>query len=358
MKSFIKYISLTIVIMGLMSSCSKPVQEEERASVQVTVMEAGMLQTNEQSRFSGKIASVDKSILSTKVMGQIEYLPKAGQQVKKGEVVVRIRNQELYAKKAAAKANLNRAEANLNNLSTNQKRIKSLHTKGSATQLELDNINTSVKVAEAELAAAEHRIMEINELISYSVISSPISGYVSEKFANISDLATPGQPLIALESNDRLEIHISIPEYEIGQLKEGMELEVEVPSSSMSSFTTQVRNIIPSSEFSGSQFVAIASIESKTEFKPGMFVRVLSSSGQTQKIIIPRDVIYERGQLNGIYTINAQGESMLRWIRLGKEYPEGVEVLSGLQKGEQIITSFEGKPVNGVPVEINNQKAS
>jgi hypothetical protein len=87
-----------------------------------------------------------------------------------------------------------------------------------------------------------------------------------------------------------------------------------------------------------------------------MFAHVSLTSGKQEKIIIPNEVIHQRGQLTGVYTINQQGESMLRWVRLGKSYPEGTEVISGLSQGEKIISSFEGKPAAGLKVEIKNEQ--
>ena len=85
-----------------------------------------------------------------------------------------------------------------------------------------------------------------------------------------------------------------------------------------------------------------------------MFAHINLVSGKHEKIIIPNEIIHKRGQLTGVYTINQQGESMLRWVRLGKTYPEGTEVISGLESGEQVITAFEGKPAAGLKVEIKN----
>ena len=159
-----------------------------------------------------------------------------------------------------------------------------------------------------------------------------------------------------MESLGSLELEIRVPEFEIGLFETGQEITVEIKTLGDEKIKANIEQIIPSSEFSGAQYIVKASLPESADLKPGMFARVELSSGEDQKILVPNSVIYRRGQLTGVYTVNQQGESMLRWVRLGKEYAEGVEILSGLEKGEQIISSFEGKPVAGVKVEIKNRE--
>jgi len=358
MKYTISSITLILLVVFGLTSCTKQQEKKVEKIYEVEIMEAAYSNPQESSRYSGKVSSINKTLLSTKVMGQIEYIPESGTRVKKGDVLIRIRSEELSSQLISTKALLERASATQSNTLKNYDRISRLYEKGSATQRELDDISTQLKVDEAQVVSVKQSIRELNEMMSYSRITAPIDGYISEKFANISDMTNPGQPLLALESMEKMEIQIRVPEFEIGQLTVGMPIKVEFPSLGEKPIQTTISRIVQSTEFSGSQFIAMAGLPANNSFKPGMFARISIPKGNNEKIIIPREVIHSRGQLQGIYTINQQGESMLRWIRLGKTYPNGVEVLSGLSLGEQIIVTFDGKPKNGVKVEIKNKKAS
>jgi hypothetical protein len=85
-----------------------------------------------------------------------------------------------------------------------------------------------------------------------------------------------------------------------------------------------------------------------------MYAEITLLKGNEKKILVPENAIYQRGQLVGLYGVNHNKEAMLRWVRLGKTYPEGIEVLSGLSAGEQVIISAEGKLFDGAKVEILN----
>ncbi len=84
----------------------------------------------------------------------------------------------------------------------------------------------------------------------------------------------------------------------------------------------------------------------------GMYVSaVFPVSGQgSKKILIDKSAILTKGELDGIYTVSESGTAILRWLKLGQEIGEQVEVLSGISEGEEYIVSAEGKLYNGVNI--------
>jgi hypothetical protein len=75
-------------------------------------------------------------------------------------------------------------------------------------------------------------------------------------------------------------------------------------------------------------------------------------------VIVPVSAIVERDQLSGLYTISENQTALLRWVRLGKNHGDQVEVLSGLGDNEKFILTAEGKLYNGVPVVIRSSSLS
>ena len=69
-------------------------------------------------------------------------------------------------------------------------------------------------------------------------------------------------------------------------------------------------------------------------------------------VLVPKEALVYKGQLTGIYTVSQNKTAMLRWLRLGRDYGNQIEVLSGLSTDESYIVSAEGKLYNGVKVTI------
>ncbi len=96
----------------------------------------------------------------------------------------------------------------------------------------------------------------------------------------------------------------------------------------------------------------------KTEAKilSGMYATVrleADDQGNGKTVVtIPSKALVHKGQLTGVYTLGQDNVALLRWLRLGENYGEEVEVLSGLSKGDQYIVSAEGKLYNGAKVTI------
>ncbi|MEO9964240.1 MAG: efflux RND transporter periplasmic adaptor subunit [Reichenbachiella sp.] len=354
MKNINKSIFGLMIIGGLVSCKTDQKERTEVNALKVTVQKAVSVDKVSQYQFSGKVKADDKLILSTKAIGQVEkvYVDK-GENVTKGQLLLKIRSKDILSKKASAQASLREAKSVLKNTEKDYQRTQRLYDKGSATQKELDDISTARESDQARVESIGQSIVELDELLSYSNLKAPIDGFVSQKFVNEGTMATPGSPLIALESLDQLKIEISVPEFEIGLFTEGDPVQVEIDAIKEKSLTGSVDRIITSSAFSGSQYQVLIVLKGDSKgMKPGMFARVSLLKNKESKTIVPRKAIVQRGQLSGLYTVNQQGEAMLRWVRLGKEFPEGIEVLSGLKNGEQYIMTSESKLTEGVKVEI------
>ena len=66
--------------------------------------------------------------------------------------------------------------------------------------------------------------------------------------------------------------------------------------------------------------------------------------------MIPKSALVEKGQLTGVYTISSNNTAVLRWVKIGKDFGDQVEVLSGLTAKEPYIVSAQGKLYNGAKV--------
>jgi RND family efflux transporter MFP subunit len=179
---------------------------------------------------------------------------------------------------------------------------------------------------------------------------SPINGFVSKKMVNVGDMAKPGHPVLALESLDELKIEVDVPEFEIGKFEINDTVSITVSAVNLSQLKGVVERIIPSSSFSG-QYKIIVSLSGKnSKLKPGMFAKIDLLKESKDKLLVNKSIIIRKGQLTGLYTVNQQSEAMLRWVRLGKEYGEKVEIISGLSAGEELIVSTSSKIADGIKV--------
>lgn len=88
-------------------------------------------------------------------------------------------------------------------------------------------------------------------------------------------------------------------------------------------------------------------------FRSGAFARARFSVGERTAVLVPREAVYERGQLTGVYVVEADGRVRARLVRLGKSLDGNVEVLSGLEPGERIVSRIVPGLVDGAQLVRN-----
>ena len=350
----IKVLLILIGIVGI-SACSEEVKEEtgiELPRVQVKVKTIKSSQVQNKLVFSGRIEASKKVNLSTRLMGIIESISvKVGDKVKKGEVIFTISKKDLLAKKAQLNAQKKQATAVLENLKKDKVRTENLFKKKSATQKQLDDINTAYLSAEANVMTINAGIAEVNSNLSYATVIAPFSGEVSAKMANVGNLSSPGIPVIALVSTQYKAV-VTVSENQISDLKEGDEVTLIVPSLK-SELIGKITQISPSGAFNAGQFaVSVVPNEQQENFKDGLFAQVTLSNKTRNAILLDKEDIITRGQLQGVFTVGENQEAVLNWIRLGKPVGNQWSVLSGVNIGDQVIYQSKEKLKDGQKITI------
>lgn len=358
MKNIYKLTFLAIIL--LVTSCGKDEKQTTiDSSTPITVKVASVASNNNTSFLtaSGKIQALNSANLSTKMMGFVNKIyVKVGDKVNKGQLLLSVNNTELQAKLAQVNASISEAKAAYLNTEKNYNRFKNLFADNSVSQKEMDDMTANFEMAKARLEAANQVKKEVNAQFAYTNIKAPFAGVITNKFIKEGDLASPGVPLIAIESIGKFEVMAMVPESEISQIKLGVEVIVNVKSIHKT-IKGKVTEISASAKNTGGQYLVKVTIE-KTDngILSGMFVTVQFPVDTTKTasniVLVSAEALIHKGQLSGIYTISQSNTALLRWLRLGRTFGDQVEVLSGLNADETYIVSAEGKLYNGVKINI------
>ena len=357
MKS-VRYISVLlpslVVIGGMFQACSSPEKEKKGQEEVVSVVTALPSSTEESGVLaSGQIEAGQTAIISTRVMGAISHINvKVGDKVTKGQLLVSISNADILAQRAQTDAAISKAKAAAAVSSKDVERFKQLYQKQSASAKELENVTLQYQSVNSKLETAFQMRNQVNAMLAYTRIIAPFSGVITKKFVDEGSMANPGMPLLALEQSGNFQAVVSIPESDIAKIKQGAIVNLTVKSLGIT-FPGTISEISPSSQFSGGQYgVKVAITNSKSlGIKAGMYVNVLipgeeETKIQSAKMTVPVSAIVNKEQLTGVYVVS-NNIALLRWIRLGKQVGNYVEVLSGLAPNERLVVSTQGRINNG-----------
>ena len=253
-----------------------------------------------------------KSMALSVDMGQIKSIPVSiGDKVKKGDVLLKITDNDLQAKKRQAEAGLNQAKAQLESAEKDLKRFKALSNNESATEKELDNVQLQYTIAKNNVTIAENKLKEINDLLTYTTIRASYDAIVADKYVDEGDLVNPGRPLIAIEKTSSFNIEFTIPENDINSINKGDTIHVSIEALWNNMQNAIISDISSSGSKMSSQYwveVELLNKNNTNNLRSGMFANVYIPVKGNSEILVPISAIKERGQLKGIYVLNEDNE--------------------------------------------------
>jgi len=304
--------------------------------------------------FSGNLEGIRRVTLSSKIMGPIMDMPVTeGSLVSRGQVLVRIKSDDLSAKRAQVQANLVEAQAALHNIEVNYQRVKSLYDNKTATQKEMDDVEMAYRMAQARVSAVEEMEKEIADVEAFGDLISPIQGTVVRKLLEPGDMAVPGMPILVIEDLGRMRAAIQVPESEIGFFKKGRKVKVRVGAVENKPLSGTVDEVNPGGNPMSRQFDVKVLLDSPdSDLRSGLYAQVILNEGTESNVMIDESMIHQRGQLDGIYVASKNSEALLRWIKTGRREDNRVEVLAGLVPGEQLIVESDGRLYDGCKIEV------
>ena len=270
------------------------------------------------------VEAVQQTTVGAQVAGRVvEVKADAGQNVAKGEVLMRIDARE-------AEESFRAAEAQYTNAKLNYERNKSLRDQKFVSQAAVDKAKSDLDAAAANRAAA-------GAGQSHAIIVSPLTGIVARRHAELGDMATPGKPLFTIYEPGGLRVTASIPQYRLNDLRKVTTARVEFPELGKWVDAISVK-LLPTADTATHVSQVRVSLPPVPEATPGMFARVHFVVGQAEKLTVPASAVVRRGEVAAVYVQGADQRLSLRQLRLGDAVGVGeIEVLAGLAPGDKVI---------------------
>jgi len=334
----------------VLPSCQKKSQgsDEELGTLMHPVQIVTMETVEEPVRLetAGEVQATHRIEVASKTAGHILDLPVTeGTPVKKGDLLVRLDAPELTAAFAETQAAEEAAQVSAETASRQAARFRRLAASNVVTPHDLEMAETAAAQAQAgyERAKAARIMSERN--LDYAVLRAPESGVVVRRLARAGDLATPGRPLVVMETGGGREVRVTWPAELEWPATPGSPAEVQVPRRD-TVLPAKINRVSPSAD--DHTLEAFLSVEG-LDVPSGTFVDVVLLGDPAPVLRLPDEARVERGSLAGAFTVE-DGRASLRWLRLT---PDG-RVLAGLSPGDRVILNPPADLKNGDAVEAGS----
>ncbi|MCA9293842.1 MAG: efflux RND transporter periplasmic adaptor subunit [Phycisphaerales bacterium] len=284
----------------------------------------------------GEIQPVRRIELASRLLARVmEVNAIAGQGVEQGEVLVRLEDNDLLARRDQATSAVAQAQAELDQAKLEESRIRSAFEGGGVTDIELNRATNASRGAEANLSRMKQHLTEAQTVLEYATIRSPIDGIVVDKRINSGDTVSPGQVVVTVLDPTRMQIVASVRESLSRALHVGDQVMVQIDVLEHAC-TGLVSEIVPEAESSSRTFQVKVTGPCPEGVYAGMFGRLSIPVGQQKVLLIAKHAVRTIGQVDCV-DVAVDGQRRRRAVRLGRDFGDEVEVLSGLAAGEQIV---------------------
>lgn len=341
---------LLLVLSAIFSGCTgKTAHESEikRQQISGVMIETVKLsQADEYIETAATVKAKTASIVASRVMGTITSLRvKEGDRVQAGQVLAMIDDSDLVQRVRAAQKGVEAAGQQRSLTDVTYQRYKKLHDDRALTGQELDQVETQKKVADMEYERAQAMHQEARVYHGFTRVTAPVAGVVTTKTTDLGSMAVPGVPLFTIEDRSGYRIEANLDEKHAGKVKQGMEARVYIEALGRE-LRGVIAEVIPSVDPLTRTFPVKISVSGEG-LRSGAYGKVSIAAGKKEALLVSRKAIVEKGQLTGVYVVDADSIVTYRLIRPGRTYGERVEVLSGLNPDERIIVDNVEKAVDG-----------
>lgn len=296
----------------------------------------------------GNVIAANSARIASRLTGYIQALhADVGDTVKAGQLLLTLDNRDVEAQVAQARAALSQADASLADAKFNYERYSRLYKENAVTRQHYENIKRNYAVAQAGVKAANAQLAQADAQRAYAEVRAPFAGVVTARYVQQGDLATPGKPLIEIQSPGHLEVHAQISNSAYAALKVGEVVQVEGTGVHT---TAQVLRLSPAADPSTETHLLKATLPAGTQLGAGDFVRVRVPVGTRQALFVPDTALVERAGIPAIFTVDKTDHVHLRMVRVGEREHGRSEILSGLTAGERFVTRPTDALANGARI--------
>lgn len=321
--------------LGLTLSVSVPVLD---AAESLPLFTAESISMPLEYEVDGVVEARRQATLSAEVAGKIESVNfDVDDKVEKGAVVIRIRDLEHRARLEKARAALAEARANLVEVNLRHDRSEGLLKQKLIAQSAYDEVSAARKAAQARVASAQADLAQAEEQLDYTVVRAPYGGVVVQRHVEPGESIRPGQPIMTGYAPDSLRVSASVPQSIIARLRQRREARVLLLEDG-SSLPLERITIHPFANPQNHGFpVRLDLSPGHRQLYPGMLVKVALSVGEISRLLVPRQALVSRSEVNALYLRLADGRLDFRQVRPGNQYGDRVEILAGLEAGEIVV---------------------
>ena len=298
--------------------------------------------------FAGVAKAGLESQLSFRVAGTVERVPvTVGASVRRGQVLAQLDPTDYELMVQEAVAGLAQAKAAERNAEADFDRVRGLYENNNASLRELDGARATAESSRALVEAAEKRLEQARQQLSYSTLRAPVDGQVASVGVEVNENVSSGQKLFLLTAGSDIDVEVALPGALIADIAVGQPVEVAFDALPGRKFAARVTEAGVAAVGAATTFpVTVRLEEADPDIRSGMSAEARIAFGGevgAERMLVPAVSVGEDRGGRYVFVLEgaAEGQGVVRRraVSVGDLTADGIEILSGLDEGERIVTA-------------------
>lgn len=333
-----------VFLASLAPACAPPppkaaiASDAPSAPVKVATTVAETEQIPRLLPLTGTLEPNAESAVAANASGQVvRVFVERGSVVVKGAPLVQLDTRLSSLSAAEAQANLESIRTQKVQADTDCERNRRLLERQAITAVEFEKADSSCKVQQQQLAAAESRLRQAAVAVGNATIRAPFAGVVRERTVNVGEYVNPAAKVVHLVQTDPIRVELTAGEADAAAIKLGQTLQFEVKALPGRSFTATVRYVAPSLRAASRDLIFEAVCPNPDGvLKPGMFATATLEIGTEPSVVVARSALRKDGETMRAFVVKDRHIEE-RVVHVARDMGERAAIKAGISGGERIV---------------------
>jgi RND family efflux transporter MFP subunit len=325
----------------------------------VQLAPATLMPLDDATEYVATLKSLNSTTIQPQIDGQItQILVKSGDRVKAGAPLMQIDPRRQEAAVSSQEASRASKEANVGYARQQRQRASELFAAGAISKQELEQAETTLRTAEADLKALQAQVQQQQVQLRYYTIAAPTAGIVGDVPVRVGMQVSPQTLLTTIDQNASLEVYVSVPIERAGALKVGLPMRLLAADNVSTLATTTISFISPHVD-DQTQSILVKGVVANPSgtLRASQFVRARIVWKTSQGLTVPVTAVLRiNGQFFAFVAEGADGKLVARQraIKVGQIVGDTYPVLEGLKVGDRVVVSGVQRLADGAPIAVSS----
>jgi len=321
-------------------------EDDGETAVPVNVIDASLGSVSTYISATANLVPENEVVVIAETEGRVTHLAvEEGDHVSTGEILARLLQDD-------EEIDLRKAEVRVANARLAFERAERMNLESLIAQEDYDRITMDYRISQQELAEAEWRVEKTE-------IRAPFNGRVTWRNVTLGQHIQPGDELFKVTDFDPLISRIYLPETDVLALDAGREVQITLKADEKVRFQGRIQRISPVVDIAtGTVKVTVEAIDPPQMVRPGGFVIVdIVRETHPAALVLPRKAVVRELKSAHVFVIR-DDVAEKRAVEVGLEEDEQLEIVSGIEAGEQVVIAGQGSLKDGSKIKVLDDEST